>query len=95
MSPDSPISRSMDVRETVEAIVGVVDFFIPFEVVSGVGLIFAMENILESWLSTGHVPMVWIQVYIVFAVGIGAIRYLSADDEDLEDLADDVDEITD
>jgi len=73
----------------------VLNFFVPFEVVSGIGLVFTMENIVDAWLSTGEVPMIWLQVYIVFALEIGVVTYLSADEEALEELADDLDEITD
>lgn len=81
-------------RENVEAVAGVLNFFVPFEVVSGIGLVFAMENIVDAWLSTGEVPMIWVQIYLVFAAGIGVITYLSADEEELEELADDLEEIT-
>jgi len=81
-------------REEVEAIAGVLNFFIPFEVVSGIGLVFAMENIVDSWLATGEVPMIWLQIYLVFAIGIGIITYLGADEDELEELADDLEEIT-
>jgi len=82
-------------RKNVEAVAGVLNFFVPFEVVSGIGLVFTMENIVDAWLSTGEVPMIWLQVYIVFALEIGVVTYLSADEEALEELADDLDEITD
>jgi len=84
-----------DFRENLKAIAGVLNFFIPFEVVSGIGLVFAMENVVDAWLTTGTVPMIWVYVYIVFALGIGLVTYLSADEEELEELSDDLDEIAD
>lgn len=83
-----------DVSVDVGAFVDILNFFVPFEVVSGVGLIFAMENIVEAWLETGQVPVIWIYVYIVFALGIGVVRYYTADESELDELEDDLDTIT-
>lgn len=80
-------------KDDLEAILGILDFIIPFEVVAAVGLVFAAENIVEAYIATGKVPIVWVQVYAVVVIVLAIVRYLSANEEELEDLEDDIDEI--
>ena len=80
--------------DKLDAFIEIVDFFIPFEVLSGIGLVFAAENIVEAWLMSGSIPMVWVYIYLVFITLIGVGRYFSADDDELDELSDDFDELT-
>lgn len=80
-------------KDNFQAILGILDFIIPFEVVAAVGLVFAAENIVESYVTTGEIPIVWLQVYVVVILIVAGARYLAADDDEIEDLEDDIDEI--
>jgi len=82
-------------RQKLDAVLEILDFFIPFEVLSGVGLVFAAENIADAYITTGTVPMVWIKVYVVFIVFIGIGRYASASSDEREELSDELDELVD
>jgi hypothetical protein len=82
-------------RDELKAIFGIVDFVIPFEVLSAVGLVFTMENILESFLTTGSVEMMWVYLYFVFVVIIAVFRLVSADEGEIDELVDDITELSD
>lgn len=80
-------------KDNLQAVLGILDFIIPFEVVAAVGLVFAAENIVDSFVTTGEIPIVWVQVYIIVIIIIAGVRYLTADENEIEDLEDDIDEI--
>jgi hypothetical protein len=81
----------------LNALLGIIGFFIPAEVLSAVLLVFAMENVLDE-LFQAYVPeaagaSVWIALYVVGICAISLMNYLSATDEELEDLSDDFDDL--
>lgn len=82
-------------RRDLQALAGILNFIIPFEVVSAIGLVFALENIVEAYVTTGTIPMIWVQVYVVFIVLVGVVRLATADEEEMEELEDDFDELRD
>lgn len=82
-------------KDNFQAILGIVDFIIPFEVVSALGLVFTAENILEAYVTTGEIPMVWVWLYLVFVVAIGIVRLATANEEEIDVLEDDLEELTD
>ena len=79
--------------ERLQAVAGVLDFVVPFDVLSAVGLVFALENIVEAYITTGTIPAEWAAIYVAFAVVVGVVRYLSADDEEVAGFEEDLDEL--
>jgi hypothetical protein len=80
----------------LRSLAGIFDFFVPAEVLSSVLLVFTMENILDHAFSA-YVPSEfetagWIAVYLLGAAAISGLNYATADDEELEDLSDDLDD---
>lgn len=79
------------------AIAGVLDFFVPAEVLSAVLLVFTMENVLDYLFSTYVPPDLqgagWIAIYAVGVLAISGLNYLTADEDEREDLGDDLDQL--
>lgn len=82
-------------RERVKGVLGIIDFIIPFEVITAVGLVFAAENIVESYLETGQIPLIWLEVYAVIVLLMAAGRILTANEEEIDELEDDYEDLTD
>jgi hypothetical protein len=81
----------------LRAALGILDFFIPAQVLSSVLLVFTMENILDH-LFRMYVPdkagaAGWVMVYIIGVAAISAMNYATADEDELEDLSDDIDDL--
>lgn len=76
------------------ALFRIVDFFLPIEVLSSVLLIFAMENALASALGPVG-PVGWLLVYGLGILVLFALQYASADDDELDDLAEDIRDLDD
>lgn len=90
----SAVGRSVD---KLRSLAGIFDFFIPAEVLSSVLLVFTMENVLDHAFSA-YVPSDletagWIAVYLIGAGVISGLNYATADEEELEDLNDDLDDL--
>lgn len=84
-------------REKLSAVAGIIDFFIPADVLTAVLLVFTLENVLDQLFST-HVPpkyeaVGWFLVYALGVISIGVINYVSAEDDEREDLTDDLEDI--
>lgn len=81
----------------LDAVAGILDFFIPAEVLSAVLLVFTMENILDalfsSFVPTKFRAVGWIMVYILGIIAVSGLNYVSADAEDREELDDDLDDL--
>lgn len=79
----------------LRSFLGVIDFFIPSEVLSAVLLVFTMENVLDYLFSTYVPPELWgygwVVVYVFGVAFISALNYLTADSDELDDLSDDLD----
>jgi archaellum biogenesis protein FlaJ (TadC family) len=90
------IPGRIELRERLSGLAAVVDFFIPMEVLSSVLLIFAMENVLNTAVAAtvgdGN-GMVWVLVYIAGLSAVSALNYVSADDDELEEFHDDLDDV--
>jgi hypothetical protein len=81
----------------LNAVLGILDFFIPASVLSSVLLVFTMENILDHLFQV-YVPenagaLGWVLVYILGITAISAMNYATADEEELEDLSDDLEDL--
>lgn len=79
------------------AFLRVIDFFVPMEVLSAVFLIFALENVIDIVVSI-HLPEasplgVWVAIYLIGVLVMGLANYYSADEEELEELGDDLEEL--
>lgn len=76
------------------ALLAVIDFFIPAEVLSAVLLVFTMENILdhafEAFIPSGFQGIGWVAVYILGILAISGMNYITADDDELSELTDDI-----
>lgn len=79
----------------IRAILGVLDFFIPVDVVLAVMLVFAMENIVETLIGGNPGLAVWVALYVLGILVLSASNYLSADEEELEDLNEDLEDLSD
>lgn len=81
-----------------QAIIRVLDFFVPVDVLSAVLLVFAMENVLESYVTT-YVDqtsgLFWLGVYICGLLLVALLNYVSADDHERAELGADVDDVFD
>lgn len=81
----------------LRALLRVFDFFVPVEVLSAVLMVFAMENVLDYYVMTLVPPdqsaNAWILVYLLGAASIGLMNLLTAETDDLEELADDLDDL--
>lgn len=81
----------------ISSLAGILDFFIPAEVLSAVLLVFAMENILD-YLFTAHFPAEyeafgWLSIYLLGVVSISILNYMTATEDDLEELNEDIDNL--
>lgn len=81
----------------IDAVAGIVDFFIPAEVISSVLLVFTMENILNyafSQFVPGNAEIAgWLTVYLLGIGAVGLFNYITADEDELEDLENDFDDL--
>lgn len=79
------------------ALLRVFDFFIPIEVMSAVLMVFALENVLgyyfETYVAAEHTALAWGLVYLIGAGTISAINLLTAEEDDLEDLSEDIEDL--
>lgn len=82
-------------REDLEAVAGIVNFIIPVDVVLAIGIVFALENVVESYVTSGTIAMEWVWIYLAGVVVLGVIRLVTADEEEMDELEDDLDELTD
>lgn len=84
-------------RNSIEAALGILGFFIPAEVVSAVLLVFTMENVLD-YLFTTHIPpnfsvFGWVAVYLIGTLSISIVNYYTATDEEREELSEDLSDL--
>lgn len=76
----------------IDAILRLIDHFLPLDVISSVFLVFALENVME--LTLGEIGLVgWITVYVVGIVVVSALNLVSADEEEIEDIREDIDDV--
>lgn len=74
------------------ALVRILDFFIPLEVLSSVLMVFVAENILDSLV--GPIGLYgWLTIYLVGVLVVSGLRYVSADDDELDELEDDLEDL--
>lgn len=81
----------------LKSLLGILDFFIPADVLSSVLLVFTMENVLDH-LFQAYVPekagaLGWVVVYIAGIAAISAMNYATADEEEMEDLREDIEDL--
>lgn len=79
----------------LSSLAGILDFFIPAEVLSAVLLVFTMENVL-NYAFSAYIPSEfevfgWVTVYVLGVLVVSALNYATADEEELDDLSDDFD----
>jgi hypothetical protein len=83
--------------QKLRSLAGVVDFFVPAEVLSAVLLVFTMENILDhlfaSFVPSGLETIGWVVVYILGISAVSGLNYITADEEKREDLSDDLEDL--
>lgn len=83
--------------DKLRSLAGVFDFFVPAEVLSSVLLVFAMENVLDhifsSYIPDSVATVGWIAVYVLGVLTVSGLNYATADEEELEDLGDDLDDL--
>lgn len=76
----------------LRAILDIVDFFVPLEVLTSVFLVFVGEMIFERVV--GEVGLVTLLlIYLSGIVLTSVLRYLTADDEEREELEDDIEDL--
>lgn len=81
----------------LSSLAGILDFFIPAEVLSAVLLVFTMENVLDYVFSTYiHESMHgvgWISIYLIGIISISVLNFVTADEEERDDLEDDIENL--
>lgn len=76
----------------LRALLDILDFFVPLEVLTSVFLVFVGEMIFE--MVVGEVSlMILLVIYLVGIALTSVLRYLSADDEEMADLVADIDDL--
>jgi hypothetical protein len=82
--------------DRLRSLAGILDFFIPAEVLSAVLLVFTMENILDhafaEFVPASFEAAGWVAVYLLGVLAISGLNYATANEEELEDLSDDLDD---
>jgi len=76
----------------LRALLDILDFFVPLEVLTSVFLVFVGEMIFERVIGEVGV-MTLLLIYIGGIALTSVLRYLSADSEEREYLADDIDDL--
>jgi len=79
----------MDIR----ALLRVIDHFIPIDVLTAVFVVFSLENVTDHYFSL-YVPQelsgpVWL---VIALIGMAMLNLASADDEEIDELEEDIDE---
>lgn len=81
----------------LDSIAGILNFFVPADVLSSVLLVFTMENVLDHTFSALIPPeweaKAWVLVYIIGVLAISSLNYVTADEEEREELSDDLDDL--
>ena len=81
----------------INSLAGILDFFIPAEVLSAVLLVFTMENILNyaflNYIPAEFEAVGWMAVYLIGIASVSILNYVTADEEELEDLDEDFDQL--
>jgi hypothetical protein len=84
------------VGDRLSSLAGILNFFIPAEVLSAVLLVFTMENLLDQTFSmfipSEYEAFGWVTVYVVGIIAVSALNYVTADEDELDDLSDDLDD---
>jgi hypothetical protein len=82
--------------DKLRSLASILDFFIPAEVMSAVLLVFTMEKILDAAFSAlipdDFQAVGWIAVYIIGITAVSGLNYATANEEELEDLSDDLED---
>jgi len=74
------------------AVLDILDFFVPLEVLTSVFLVFVGEMIFEQVV--GEVGLTsLLLIYLGGIVLTSVLRYLTADEEEREELGDDIDDL--
>jgi hypothetical protein len=76
----------------IDAIIDIIDFFVPLEVVTSVLLVFVAELIFEAVIGAVALPIL-VLIYLVGILVTSGLRYMSADESEVEDLMDDIDDL--
>ena len=75
----------------IRAFFGVINFFVPFELVSAVLMVFTLENVLDrifvQYIPSKYALPFWLTFYLLGVIVIGAANLFGSDDEELEELA--------
>lgn len=79
-------------RSRLRALLDILDFFVPLEVVTSIFLIFVGEMIFERIIGEVSVTTL-VMIYLAGIFVTSILRYLSADEEEREDLTDDIDDL--
>ena len=78
------------------SLAGIIDFFVPAEVLSAVVLVFTMENILDHAFATfipeDFAALGWVAIYLLGTLLVSGLNYASADEKELDDLSDDLED---
>lgn len=76
----------------LRSLIRVIDFFVPLEVLTSVFLIFVGELIFEKVVGSVSLPTLF-GIYLTGIALTSALRYLSADEDEIDDLENDFDDL--
>lgn len=76
----------------IRAIIDIIDFFVPLEVLTSVFLVFVGELIFEAVVGAVALPAL-VGIYLLGILLTSALRYLSADEDEISELEDDLDDL--
>lgn len=81
----------------LNALLGIIGFFIPAEVLSAVLLVFAMENVLDAafqmYVPDGAGAGAWLAIYVGGVIAVSVMNYAGATEEEREDLSENIDDL--
>jgi hypothetical protein len=76
----------------LRAILRVIDHFVPLDVLTSVLVVFSLENLIDSYVSSLSVSS---EIWILMAVfGLVVLNLASMDEEEMDELEDDFEDIS-
>lgn len=76
------------------AIIRIIDFFIPFNIITAVFVVFALENVVSHYFALYIPPRFSGPAWIIIAIlGLALMNIASADEEEIDELEEDIEDI--
>lgn len=79
-------------RSRLRALLDILDFFVPLEVLTSVFLVFVGEMVFEQIVGTASLESLLL-IYLLGIVLTSTLRYLTADEDERAELDEDLDDL--